>query len=101
MTIEHVEIKKCMTCSKGHMTLSHMNILNEKSHITVNCIFNTEYGFVLMLRSRPRILKSLKALGLSKDFRCFVYKMVIKHQISMIEFDRDAAPVSGEKIFEW
>lgn len=101
MKQELPELKNCLVCSTGHMTLGDMKIFQETSQKTINKIFNTEYGFILLLDARPKFLKSLKKLGISKSLRKFVYRMVSQYQISMIEFDRDADVILGEEIFYW
>lgn len=101
MRNEYPEIKSCLVCSTGHMMLEDMKIFQEHSHKTIRKIFNTEYGFILLLDARPKLLKSLKKLGISNEFRKFIYRMVRQHRVSMIEFDRDADVILGEKFFDW
>lgn len=101
MKNECPEMKSCLVCSTGHMMLEDMRIFQEHSQKTINKFFNTVYGFILLLDARPKLLKSLKKLGISNEFRKFIYRIVRQYRVSMIEFDRDADVILGEKFFDW
>ena len=101
MRNKYPEMKTCLVCSTGHMMLEDIRIFQEHSQKTINKVFNTEYGLILILDDRPKLLKSLKKLGISKELRKFVYRMVSQHKVSMIEFDRDADLIACENFFDW
>jgi len=95
------EFKKCLVCSIGHMTLADSVILKERSWETASWVAESDYGLMISLCNGKRTLLHLKHFGLSKPLRRFILKMIQKHHVHMIEFDRDGDAIDGEEFFEW
>lgn len=95
------EFKKCLVCSIEHMTLTDSIILKERSWETAIWVAESDYGFMISLYHGKRTFLCLKNFGLSKSLGKFILKMIKKHHIHMIEFDRDGNAIEGEEFFEW
>lgn len=99
-----VEIKRCLVCSISHMTLEDNSLLGAIANSTEekhNWLMEYEYGFVIDLWGYRYIVLKLKALGLSKEFRKFVYSMTVKHDLNMIQFDTDGDTIDEMPTYYW
>lgn len=99
-----VEIKRCLVCSTAHMTIEDNATLGLIANCTTekyNWIMEYEYGFVIDLWGYRYIVLRLKALGFSKEFRKFVYSMILKHDLNMIQFDADGDTIDEMPTYYW
>jgi hypothetical protein len=96
-----VEIKRCLVCSTAHMTFADNEALGLIAKEKYNWIMEYEYGFVIDLWEYRYIVLRLKALGLSKAFRKFVYSMILKHDLNMIQFDADGDTIDEMPTYYW
>jgi hypothetical protein len=86
------------------MTLDDNMLLEEIAYCRTekyNWIMRYEYGFVIDLWGYRYIVLKLKALGFSKEFRKFVYLMIIKHDLNMIQFDADGDTIDEMPTYYW
>ncbi|MBB6117696.1 hypothetical protein F4826_004674 [Rahnella inusitata] len=90
-----------MTCSTAHITPGDGEILSQYVCEKFPWVFDTGYGYLLMLREYRYPVLKLKEMGISKPVRKLVLCMRKQHQIGMICFDPDADTLDGYDVFEW
>ncbi len=90
-----------MTCSTAHITAGDGEILSQYVCEKFPWVFDTRYGYLLMLREYRYPVLKLKEMGISKPVRKLVFCMRKQHQIGMICFDPDADTLDGYDVFDW
>lgn len=91
-----IEFKRCLVCSTEHLTYEDNLLLSKAT--SENWVFGYDYGFVIDLWKRHHFVLHAKRFGLSKDFRKFIFTLIKKYEIEMIQFDCDADIIEGVKL---
>jgi len=90
-----------MTCSMRNIKASDGEILSQYVCEKFPWVFDTGYGYILMLREYQYPVLKLKEMGISKSVRKLVFCMRKQHEIGMICFDPDADTLDGYDVFDW
>ncbi|MBJ0208937.1 hypothetical protein JFK57_17110 [Escherichia coli] len=96
-------LMKLVFCSTAHLEKQDAFTLKDiaSGGESYPWVFDTMYGYILDTGSMRHPLLKMKAAGLSRPMRKFVYHMQRKHNAKYIHFDCDASPVEGEETFDW